>query len=140
MPVVLDTETIRLITLFENLTGVGVRDCLVDNENNIAYFVIDEGEIGKAIGRNGSSVKNIENLIKKNVKVFEFSDNVENFVKNLISQINSVELRMKNGINVAEVHVDKRNKAIVIGRNGKNLKVYKELLQRNHNVNELIVR
>ncbi|MBI2005455.1 MAG: NusA-like transcription termination signal-binding factor [Candidatus Aenigmarchaeota archaeon] len=140
MPVVLDTETIRLITLFENLTGAGVRDCIADTENGIVYFVIEEGKIGKAIGKNGSSIRNIENLIKKNVKVFEFSDNIEKFVKNLISQINSVKLKTENGMNVAEVWVSKKDKAIVIGRDGKNLKVYKELLHRNHAINELIIR
>ena len=51
MPVTLDIETIRLVTLFENMTGAGVKDCLVDAENRIVYFVIDEGQAGKAIGK-----------------------------------------------------------------------------------------
>lgn len=140
MAVKLDTESIRLITLFENLTGAGVRDCLMDNENNAVYFVIDEGEVGKAIGRNGSSVKHTERLIKKDVKVFEFSDNVEKFVKNLIPQLNSLKLKVDNGKIVVDVWIDKKDKAIVIGRDGRNLKIYKELLQRNHDIREITVR
>ena len=140
MPVTLDTETIRLITLFENLTGAGVKDCLVDNNNSIVYFVIDEGEIGKAIGKNGSSVKNTERLIKKVVKIFEFSDNAEKFIRNLIPQINSLKLKTENGRNVVDVWVDKKDKAVVIGRDGKNLKIYKELLHRNHAISEITVR
>lgn len=140
MPVTLDTETIRLITLFENLTGAGVRDCLVDNENGVVYFVIDEGEVGKAIGRNGSSVKNTENLIKKDIKIFEFSENIEKFTRNLIPQITSLKLKTEGGRNAVEVRVDKRDKPIVIGRDGKNLKVYKELLHRNHDISEITVR
>ena len=140
MPVTLDTETIRLITLFENLTGAGVRDCLVDNENGVVYFVIAEGEAGRAIGKNGVSVKNTEKMIKKDIKVFEFSDDTERFVRNLIPQINSVKLRTENGRAVIDVWVDKKDKAVVIGRDGRNLKIYKELLQRNHDISELTVR
>ena len=140
MPVTLNTETIRLIALFENLTGAGVRDCLVDDENGVVYFVIDEGEVGKAIGKNGSSVKNTENLIKKDIKIFEFSDDAEKFIRNLIPQINSVRLKTENGRNAAEIWVAKKDKATVIGRDGRNLKVYRELLQRNHAINEITIR
>ena len=140
MPVTLDTETIRLVTLFENLTGAGVKDCLVDKENGVIYFVMNEGDVGKAIGKNGSVIKRTENLIKKYIKVFEFSNDLERFVKNLIPRITSVKLKAENGKNIVDVWVDKNDKAIVIGRDGKNLKVYKELLERNHNVNGIVVR
>ncbi len=140
MSVTLDTETIRLITLFENLTGAGVRDCLVDDENRIVYFVIEEGDIGKAIGKNGVVVKKTESLIRKDIKVFEFSDDVETFARNLIPEINLVKLKTENGRSVIDVWVDKRNKAVIIGRDGKNLKVYKELLQRHHGISGVTVR
>ncbi len=140
MSVTLDTETIKLVTLFENMTGAGVRDCLVDSDNGTVYLVIDEGEVGKAIGKNGSVVKRTENLIRKHIKIFEFSVSIEKFVRNLIPQINSVKLKTEDSRTVAEIWVDKNDKAAVIGRDGKNLKIYKELLQRNHNVSELTVR
>ncbi len=140
MQVTLDTETIRLITLFENLTGAGVRDCLVDNAASVVYFVIEEGEVGKAIGKNGSIVKKTENLIKKDIRLFEFSNDVERFVRNLIPQTNLVKLKNENGRNVMDIWVDKRDKAVVIGRDGKNLKIFKELLQRNHDVSKVMVR
>ena len=140
MPVTLDTETIKLVTFFENMTGTGVRDCLVDDENHVVYFVIEEGEAGKAIGKNGNIVKRTENLIRKDIKVFEFSADVEKFVRNLIPQINSVKLKMDDGRTTAEVWIGKKDKAAVIGRDGKNLKVYKELLQRNHDISEIKVR
>ncbi|MBI1978455.1 MAG: NusA-like transcription termination signal-binding factor [Candidatus Aenigmarchaeota archaeon] len=140
MPVTLDTETIRLITLFENVTGTGVKDCLVDSQNNTAYFVIEEGWLGKAIGKNGSIVKRTEGLIKKGVKIFEFSGDLERFVRNLIPQATATKFRNEDGKIVVDVWVGKSDKAIVIGRDGKNLKVFKELLQRSHNVNEVVVR
>ena len=140
MPVTLDTETIRLVALFENTTGANVKDCVIDNENSVVYLVIDEGEVGKAIGKNGMVVKKTENMIKKYIKVFEFSSDVEKFAKNLIPQINSVKIKTENGKNIAEIWVNKKDKAAVIGRDGRNLKIYKELLQRNHAISELMVR
>lgn len=140
MVVTFDTETIRLITLFENLTGVAVRDCIIDNLTNTVYFIVDEGGVGKAIGKNGSSVKNAENLIKKDVKIFEFSENLNRFVKNLIPQANDIKIKNEDNKTVVEVRVDKKNKALVIGRDGRNFKLYKEMLQRNHRVYDLIIR
>lgn len=140
MPVTLDTETIRLVTLFENVTGAGVKDCIVDNDNGVVYFVIDEGELGRAIGKNGTAVKKTESMINKSIKVFEFSDDVEKFMKNLIPQVNSLRMRNENGRTIMEIWVDKGSKATVIGRGGRNLKVYKELLERNHRINDISVR
>jgi transcription antitermination factor NusA-like protein len=45
-----------------------------------------------------------------------------------------------DGNTVIEIKVDRGSKAIIIGRDGKNIKLFKELLQRNHNVNDLVVR
>lgn len=139
MTVTFNTDSIRLITLFENLTGTVVKDCVVDAANNTVYFVIAEGKIGIAIGKGGGSVKNAERLIKKNIKIFEFSGDLNCFIKNLIPQAS--EIRIKNGEKISvEVRVDKKDKAIVIGRDGKNLKVYKNLLNRSHGVNDLVIR
>lgn len=139
MSLTLNTESIRLITLFENLTGTVVKDCIVDDLNNTVYFVIEEGKMGIAIGKNGGSIKNAENLIKKTIKIFEFSGDLNCFIKNLIPQAYEVKIKNEEGIMV-EVKVDKTDKAIVIGREGKNLKLYRELLERNHGIKQLIIR
>jgi len=138
MTVKFDTDTIRLITFFENFTGVSVRDCLVDN--NCIYFIVEEGKIGIAIGKNGNSVKNIERMVKKNIKLYEFSKDLNIFIKKLIPQVNNIKIRNDNERTIVEIKVGKKDKALVIGRDGRNIKVFKELLQRSHNVNELLVR
>jgi len=127
-----------MITFFENFTGVSVRDCLVNN--NCIYFIVEEGKVGIAIGKNGSSVKNIEKMIRKNVKLFEFSKDLNVFVRKLIPQANEIKIRNENERVVVEVRVEKKDKALVIGRDRRNVKLFKELLQRSHNVSELIIR
>jgi len=133
-----DTETIRLITLFENVTGATVKDCIFNG--NTIYYVIDEGKVGIAIGKNGASVKHAEKLVGKTIKLFEFSNDIIKFVKNLVPEASEVKIRNGDEGTVVEIHVEKKNRAVVIGRDGKNLKLFKELLQRNHNVNELHVK
>ena len=139
MPVTFDTDTIRLITLFENVTGAPVKDCLVVDEKTI-YFVIDEGKVGIAIGKNGNSVKHAENIIGKTIKLFEYSQNLEKFVKNVIPQTNEVKVVKKEDKIVVEIRVERKDRALVIGRDSKNLNLFKEILHRNHNIDELIVR
>ena len=138
MTLTLDTDTIRLITFFENITGTSVKDCLVDGEN--ICFLIDEGKMSAAIGRNGSSVKHAEKVLKKTIKLFEFSKDLNAFVKNMIPSVIDVRVRNENGVTSVELKVDRGAKASVIGRGQKNLKLYKDLLKRNHEVNELIIR
>ena len=135
-----DTETIRLMTLFENIMHVRVKDCVLDSKNNTVYFIVEEGMIGIAIGKNGSSVKYAERVIGKTIKLFEFSNNLVEFVKKMIPQTTAIKVRTENNRVTIELHVEKRNRPIVIGREGRNLKLYKELLKRNHKVDELVIR
>ena len=57
MTVKLETDTIRIIAAFENLTKVHARDCLV--ADNCIYFMVDADKIGMAIGKNGAVIKEI---------------------------------------------------------------------------------
>lgn len=140
MVLTFDTETIRIIALFENLTNASVRDCLIDHETNTVYFIVDEGKMGVAIGKNGSSIKNAEKIIGKNIKVFEFSKNLITFVKNLIQNIEEVRIKGEGDRTIVEVKVEKRFKSMIIGREGRKLKILKEILERNHKVSDLIIR
>jgi len=136
-----DTETIRLMTLFENMLHVHVKDCVLDPESNSICLIIEEGMIGLAIGKNGASVKHAEKVVGKSIKLFEFSGNMVEFVKKMIPQTSSVRVRSEDdGRTVVEVHVERKNRPIVIGRDGRNLKLYKELLKRNHKADDLVVR
>lgn len=140
MKLTFDTDTIRTITLFENITHAPVKDCIIDKETNTIYFLIEQGKIGVAIGKNGSSVKHAEKAIGKTIKLFESSNDLVTFVKKIIPQSTSIKVRNEDSKVTIEIRVDKKNRPIVIGRNGRNLRLYKELLKRNHRVDDLVVR
>jgi len=140
MGIIFDTETIRLVALFENVTKATVKDCFINDSNGIVYFIVDEGKIGLAIGKNGKSIKHVESLIKKRVKVFEFSKDLVKFAKNVIPYVNNAHARNNGKDVIVEVNVDKKNRAMVIGRDGRNLDLYRKLLNRTHDVSDLVVR
>lgn len=133
-----DTDTLRLMTVFENMTHTSPKDCIVDGDSNCVYFVVQEGKAGAAIGKNGTNVKHVQSAIKKDIKIFEYSSDLRTFVKNIIPQANDIEVE-EEGRKVS-IRVDRGSKAMIIGRDGRNIKLFKELLQRNHNVGDLTVR
>ena len=53
-----DINTMKFVSLFESLTGARVKDC-IELENGL-LFVVEAGEMGKAIGRNGVNIKRVE--------------------------------------------------------------------------------
>ena len=79
-----DSDLIKLITLFESMSGANAKDCITyDNKDNI-IFIIEENEMGKAIGKNGANIKRVEDLLKRKIKLVEFSQDILQFVKNMI--------------------------------------------------------
>lgn len=134
MTIVLNTETIRLLTLFEKMTNVQVIDCFMGD--GVVYYVVEEGKIGLAIGKNGNSIKKVEKAVGKRVKVFEYSSNPAEFIQKIIPQCKGVEIKE----DVIEIKVNKKDKGLVIGRGGEKIKIFKEILKRTHNIPEIKVK
>ncbi len=136
----LDTKKIKMITLFENVTKSRIRDCITNDNGNVVCFVVDEGNIGVAIGKDGRNVKRVERMIGKTIKLFEFSKDISTFVKNVIPQVKSIKIRNENGRVIVEIKVEKKDRPFVIGRDRRNLKFYKKVLQRSHKVDDLVIK
>lgn len=77
-----DMNTLKSMALFEAMTHARVKDCIT--EGNFMLFVVEAGEIGKAIGHHGVMIKRLEDALKKNVRVAEFSTVPETFFANLV--------------------------------------------------------
>ncbi|MCD6496025.1 MAG: NusA-like transcription termination signal-binding factor [Candidatus Aenigmarchaeota archaeon] len=131
MTIKLETQTIRDIGTFERMTKVHVKDCIRDD--NCVYFMVESGKSGIAIGRNGSIIKNVSRVLGKTVKVFEFSEKPEEMVKSMIPSAKSVDV-MNDSVNVT---IPASDRSVVIGRNGRNIKVMKEFLNRHFKINYL---
>ncbi len=116
---VITSEIIGYINLFENLTRARVKDCYQGNEALI--FIVQEGEAGKAIGKGGENIKRLNQLLKKRIKVVEFSDDPIKFVSNLILPIKA-EVRFEDEKTIIIVGKGAKFKQAVLGPERKNLK------------------
>jgi len=117
----IDKDTIQTINFFEKITRAKVKNCF---DNNILTFVVNFGEIGKAIGKQGVNVKKLANLTKRRLKIVEFNPEPTIFIKNIISPIKA-EITLEE--KVLEIKADTKTKALLIGRNQQNLKDLKKI-------------
>jgi len=125
-----DTDTIRIITAFENITGTEVRDCI--NSNTI-YFVVGKGKIATTIGKNGKTIKSAERILKKPIKVFEWSEDGEQFLKNMIPKAQKIQINGEKAV----VALSNDNRGAIIGREGNNINAIRKFLTRNSDIKEL---
>jgi N utilization substance protein A len=137
--IVLTEDCIRLISQFEALTGASSRDCIIDDRNQRIIFVVNPGEMGRAIGKKGASIKNASEEMGKRIEVVEYSPNPEQFIRNcfLPAQVTEVEILDENDQQVALVAVREEDRGIAIGKDGKNIFKAKKLAQRQHDISDV---
>ena len=130
-----DSNLIKLITLFESMTGAKVKDC-ISNEKLI--FVIGENEMGKAIGKNGINIRKMEKMLKRRIKLVEFSNNVLQFVRNMAYPVEILDVNMENDI--ITIHGKDANKrGILIGRERQHINHLTDIVKRYFEVREIKV-
>lgn len=137
--IVLTEDCMRFISQFEALTGASSRDCIIDDRNQRIIFVVNPGEMGRAIGKKGASIKNASEEMGKRIEVVEYSPNPEQFIRNcfLPAQVTDVEIIEENDEQVATVTVRDEDRGIAIGKDGKNIFKAKKLAQRQHDITDV---
>lgn len=130
-----DSDLIKLIAFFESMTGAKVKDCI---SNEKLVFIMEEGEMGKAIGRNGVNIKRMENAVKRKVKLVEFSSNVLQFVKNVVYPAEVLAVDIEGDV-VAIRGKDASAKAMIIGREHQNINHVNDIVKRYFDIKEIRV-
>lgn len=139
----MDTEGIRYIGIFESITGAGVKDCVVNSEANKVILVVKKGDMGLAIGKGGSNITKVKDMIRKDIEVVEHSTDAKEFIENLFrpAEIKSVELLTDdNGKSCAYVAVLTKQKGIAIGKNGERIKKVKLLVKKNLSIDDVVIK
>ncbi len=135
--IILDERVIRYSVLFESLTGSRLRGCFVDSE--IIIFVVEPGELFKAIGRNGIFVRRMEQLLKSHIKIVEYAGSIEVFIQNLLYPAKVREILIENNVYTV-VPLDLHSRGLMIGRNAQNLRNYERIVKRYFKIDGLRVR
>ena len=139
MSIKFSANEIRYIALFENMTGAMVND----DEHGKVTFVVKNGDMGLAIGKGGSSVSKVQRAVDKGIEIVELDDDPIQFIKNCLSpaKLQSVKISQKqSGEKIAIVTADNTNKRIAIGKNGINIERAKLLAERQHNIDNIILK
>jgi len=117
--VIFDAQTIGLINVFEKVTGARVKDCFF--ENSTLVFVVQQGQMGLAIGRHGANIKKVSAMLKRDVKAIEFNPDPCKFVEGLLYPLRAAEIKHEESSIVIKAH-DNAEKGKIFGREKTNLK------------------
>ncbi|MDP8002972.1 MAG: NusA-like transcription termination signal-binding factor [Caldisphaera sp.] len=138
----IDLEELRYLSLFQDLTNAMAYRCITDNEANRVFYLVNKNDVGKAIGKDGKNVKSLSKILNKSVEIVEYSDNVEEMAKNLFPGISVIKVDLIDKDNTKTVYVkvkdDEKGKAI--GKDGKNVKRAKIILNKLFGVEKVVVK
>lgn len=138
----LSTEQMRMMSLFQNVTGATAKDCIEDANQDRVIFIVSPGKMGLAIGRGGMHIKSLQNLVKKNIELVEFDEDPAKFIANLLNPKLVMEVKMTSradGTKQAIVIVDPSKKGIVVGRDGKNAQKARMLAKRYFDISNVMI-
>jgi len=133
MEIKLTSDELRLMSLFQSVTSATARDCIVDEKMDRVIFVVNKGQMGLAIGKGGSTIKQLQNVVAKKIELVEFSDDAAEFIRNMLNadMVNDVRISDRSdGSKQAVVTVDQRKKGAVVGREGRNAEKARLLAKR----------
>ncbi|MFH1445408.1 MAG: NusA-like transcription termination signal-binding factor [Nanoarchaeota archaeon] len=134
MSVKLKTDDIRTIAVFENMTKVHAKDCIITDD--CVYFLVDQKKIGLAIGKNGVIVREVRNALGKPIKIFAYSSNPKELISNMIPNIKNLDF---SGDSMT-ITIPAEEKMGAIGKNGKNIKIIKSIMERHFNIKNVKIR
>jgi len=129
----LSSDQLSMLSMFQGMTGATARDCVIDEKQNRVIFVVAKGQMGLAIGKDGSSVKKIERALRRPVEMVEWADDVEGLVRNTLGAKYVQEVRVGDRLDGTKgivAVVDYRKKGAVLGIGGKNAEKVRLLVRR----------
>ena len=136
----ISSEAFSLMVLFQKTTGAMARDCIIDHRLSRIIFVVNKGEMGLAIGKNGQSIKDIQKSIGKTIELVEYSEDPKEFIINALNSkfIDDVKIdEHSNGKTTATVKVVANKTGAIVGREGRNAEKARIIAKRYFEINKL---
>src|SRR3989338_10641786 len=94
MDLKLSTQTIRTIAIFEKVPRVHPKDCIT--AEHALYFLVDVDKMGMAIGKDGVHIKELRRIAGKNIKIFGYVPNLEEFIRLVVPTVKTLDIQDKN--------------------------------------------
>ncbi|MBV9176575.1 MAG: NusA-like transcription termination signal-binding factor [Nitrososphaeraceae archaeon] len=138
----LTSDELRLISLFQSITSATARDCIVDDKMERVIFIVNKGQMGLAIGKGGTTIRQLQNVVAKKVELVEYSDDPSEFIRNILNSemINEVKINERvDGTMQAIVSVDAKKKGVVVGKEGRNAEKARLLAKRYFQISNVLI-
>ncbi|MCL5009817.1 MAG: NusA-like transcription termination signal-binding factor [Candidatus Parvarchaeota archaeon] len=134
MSIKLDSDTISVMNVFSDVTSIPARDSFVEDDKVI--FVVSQGQAGIAIGKNGVKIKMLQEMLKKEVIVIEYSDDPVKLFENVIHPnklLSGYVANDQDGSRKLDVYVDAKPSR-------SRVKLVKSVMQRYFNITNVNIR
>jgi len=130
-----DSQSMQVMNIFEKITASKLKDSF--EVADLQVFVVESGQIGKAVGKSGANVKKLAEQLKKKIKIIEYSPDIKVFVKNTTFPLIPEEVIYddENKI-VTIIPKDLLSRGLMIGRQAIKLRETEKIIQRFFKIEE----
>ena len=133
----LTQDTIAQINLFEKITRAKLKDVWEEDEKLV--FLVQEGFVKKALGKDNSNLKRLEGMFKRKIRIISFSDNPVKFINNLLYPIRAEHIEVQDD-KIVITAKDSQTKGKIFGRSRSNLERLSQIMKRYHKIQEVQVK
>ena len=131
-----DTDMLKFMGLFENITRSKLKDCFFDREKLV--FIVDKGEMGKALGKNKMNIVKLEKMLKRKIKIVEFDENRIQFITNYLAPLRITDIKEEGEV-VTVTGADTKTKGLIIGIKAQNLRNLEKVISKYFTIEEIKV-
>lgn len=138
----LSNRELEFINLFELISSVKVKDCIIDDRFNRAIFLVEPTQVGLAIGKGGDKINAFKKLSSIDAEVLPYYEDLDKMVRSCFMpyEVKDVKVTQNSkGEKTVLVYVSPKDKAKVIGSAGRNVVRARIVLQRYFDVKNVIV-
>ena len=146
----IDRQSMELISLFNNISGAIIKDCLIfespENQSEIIIFLVKKEDVGKAIGKAGEHVKDLMAKLQKKIDVIPWSENLNQFIQFILNttknsiQVQNIEIKeSRNEKKTVIISVRPQDRGKAIGKEGSMIRKIKLLVLRHFEVDNVII-
>ena len=103
----------------------------------VLTFIVQEGEMGKALGKKKIHVLKLEKMLNRKIKIVEFNSDVVRFVRNCIYP-SKADAKMEDKT-ITLTSPDTKTRGYLIGRNASALRNLEGIVKRYFEIDEIKV-
>ncbi|MDS0256748.1 NusA-like transcription termination signal-binding factor [Thermoplasmatales archaeon AK] len=138
--VTIDNKIMGYIALFEKIGHVDLKEC-IENEDMV-LFVVGEHRLSELFKRNQNIIAQLREKVNKHILVAEYSRDLLTYVRNLFFRfgVREIIITWKEGQTDILVAVDQNEVGKAIGKEGRNIKLFREAISRAFNIRSVNIK